>query len=202
MRKKNCVKTITHTSVNMLILLLLVVYMLTGCVWIKNTRHLGIVEYLSQPEEKIAPMMKDQGAAVQAILDLHQQDGGSTYSLRWGNLANTALYVVSLYPDRALILPGKAIGSKILTQFMQENQDLLSDPRCVLGTWFNDDGNTYLDVSAVFSDQDTAIQLAKEYNQIAIWDLKESQEITTGGTGAPPENLLPAEERLPRLPIQ
>ncbi len=148
-------------------------------------------------------MMEVPESGVPAIVKLHLQHGGTTYSLRWGDLSNVALYVVSLYPDLGLILPGKRMDEAILSQFIQENRELLADPRCVVGTWFNpEDGNTYLDVSAVFSDRDVAIQLAKLYNQIAIWDLKNGKEIIIGGSGAPPNNLPKAGDRLPQKNVR
>ena len=41
----------------------------------------------------------------------------------------------------------------------------------------------YLDVVATIPDVNDAKALGKEHNQIAIWDLKNGNEILTGGTG-------------------
>lgn len=39
------------------------------------------------------------------------------------------------------------------------------------------------EISFNVKDKNTAIKLAKKYNQISIWDWKEQKEIRTGGTG-------------------
>ena len=54
----------------------------------------------------------------------------------------------------------------------------------------SEDGVVYLgkfegsaEISFLFTDKLTAIKYAKMFNQISIWDWKNSEEIKTGGTG-------------------
>lgn len=52
------------------------------------------------------------------------------------------------------------------------------DGRISLGVWSGTG-----ELSCHIADKETAILLAKAFNQYSIWDWKESQEILTGGTG-------------------
>jgi len=67
---------------------------------------------------------------------------------------------------------------------MEANKDLLSDANNSLGIWSHE-GKTYLDVVVTVENYDEAVDLAKKHNQIAIWDLRNNNEIPTGGTGEP-----------------
>lgn len=68
-----------------------------------------------------------------------------------------------------------------------------------MGLWYNaDDEVTYLDIVAVLPERQMATALAKQYDQIAIFDLYGLAEIETGGFGNTPAEMPPAEERLPK----
>lgn len=68
--------------------------------------------------------------------------------------------------------------------FVNANADSFSDSSMHVGGWKNDkDGKFYLDPSQHFTDRNQAIKAGRARNQIAIWDVKNKQEIDTGGTG-------------------
>jgi hypothetical protein len=95
---------------------------------------------------------------------------------------------------------GKSVSADLLQRFIQRNRDLLDDPRCAIGTWYNeDDGLTYLDITATLRDRREALDLALRYNQIAIFDLNHLEVPDTEGTGEPPQDVPPARERLPSI---
>ena len=130
------------------------------------------------------PPAFDVDGAVQQILDLHRQHGGATFSLHAGSLAGQRLYAVSPYPRRSRKLASEVPSAAILKRFIEENFDLLADPRHCVGTWFSpESGVTYLDVSIVVEDRQEAIAMGRRYNQEGIYDLAAGQEIPTGGTG-------------------
>jgi len=119
---------------------------------------------------------------VNEILNTVHANGGITYNLNSGNLTGSIGYSVATHPERAVILPS-GVDFDELENFITNNEDLLNDPSNSIGVWAND-GKTYLDVVSVVQDRDQAIELGKQHNQIAIWDLQKQQEIPTGGTGA------------------
>lgn len=158
-----------------------------------------IIKYLANPKRAL-PKQVGANQVVGRIIDTHDADGGSTFNLYFGNLKGKKLYAVSVYPDRGRILQGKAIDPAILRAFIEENRDLLADPRNSIGTWYDaDEGLTYLDVSATLPDRQLTIRLGKKYNQVGIYDLGSGRVIDTGGTGEPLPNIEAPEKRLPPL---
>jgi hypothetical protein len=146
------------------------------------------------------PAPIEMAEVVRQVEALHTANEGSTFNLYFGDMAGRRLYAVSLYPERGVVLEGRQVDLKVLHRFILDNLDLLRDPRVSVGTWFNaDNGLTYLDVSATVPERAQAIQLARQYNQIAIFDLFSFEEIETGGTGTKMDNLPPADRRLPAL---
>lgn len=121
------------------------------------------------------------GQFVNQILNTIHTNGGATFSLSQGNMVGTNNYAVSAYPERSEILPS-GVDFDTLEQFISKNEDLLSNPENSIGAWAHN-GKLYLDVVATIPDAEQAKALGKEHNQIAIWDLKNGNEILTGGTG-------------------
>jgi len=121
------------------------------------------------------------GRTVNEILQGIQSSGGVTYNLSQGNMAGTDNYSVSIYPDRSKILPS-GVDFDEIENFIVANEDLLNNASNSFGAWTHD-GKVYLDVVATIPDQQKAVDLGKQHNQIAIWDLKNNREIPTGGTG-------------------
>lgn len=118
------------------------------------------------------------GQVVNTILEAIELSGGITYNLSKGNLGGSENYAVSIYPDREKIVEGP-IDFDTLEGYLLENQNLLQDLNNSFGAWTN--GNqVYLDVVVTVPDRDKALELGKRHNQLAIWDLKNNQEISTG----------------------
>ncbi len=75
-------------------------------------------------------------------------------------------------------------ATEIVNEYSLNHSDALGLPGANFGGWTNkDEGKTYLDVSQNIKDRDAAIIAGKAQNQIAIYDLNNSAEIPTGGTG-------------------
>jgi hypothetical protein len=128
--------------------------------------------------------------AARNIAALHSEHGGSTFNLAKGPLGGTPHYAVSIHKGREVKVPGKNVSPEQMQAFMAKNADLLQDPDNSVGTWFNqEDGNTYIDVSKTVPGLDDALKLARENDQLAIFDLQNFEEIKTpasGLTGAAP----------------
>lgn len=130
----------------------------------------------------------------------HTENGGSTFGLDGTNYAGAPKAAVSLFNERTKMVDGQ-LTEEALSQYIQENQDILSGNEDVLvvGSWFNEKTNqTELDVSVVL-DKDEAVRIGKEFNQQAVWDLEHFKEIDTEGDGKAIEGLGTESERIARL---
>lgn len=77
-----------------------------------------------------------------------------------------------------------AKGPRILRDYVHSHSTAFAHPRAHLGTWHDtESGNVFLDISHNVGDERQAIEMGKSQNQIAVWDVKNSREIPTGGTG-------------------
>jgi hypothetical protein len=158
-----------------------------------------LIEYLRDGSTGLPTLLNEREAAAQ-VAALHQAAGGATFNLRFGNQVGQQLFAVSLFPERTVILPTRLVRIDALIAFMRRNADLLADPRCCVGTWFDpDDGVTYLDVTLVLPSKRLAIRLAQQYNQIAIFDLSRLSVIATQGSGKPHSQAPPEQQRLPKM---
>lgn len=138
--------------------------------------------------------------AVEQILLLLESRGGVTFNLYFGDIGGQNLYAVSLYPERGKRASGRGISRNVLRQFIRDNLPLLRKPENNIGLWYSSERNLlYRDISAALPNRQQAIDLASQYNQIAIFDLKSAEEIETGGTGELMPDRSPEAERLPSL---
>ena len=124
----------------------------------------------------------DYRSDIEQILKLTQDNGGATWNFTNGSLVGTEAYSVSTHLDRTKTLPANELTAETLSAYISDNHDLLNDSNNSLGTW-NDNGTLYLDVVTTLEDREQAIALGKKHNQKAIFDLKNLEEIPTGGTG-------------------
>lgn len=98
-------------------------------------------------------------------------------------------YVVATHESKgAVIEKSKSMTREDLEgrifQYYKKHKDVLDQDGYYLGLWFNKDtGNLHLDIAQVETDKDVAIKLGIDHDQIAIWDIKNKNEIQTGGTG-------------------
>ena len=135
------------------------------------------------------------------IARLHHENGGATYSLDSGSQAGRRGYSVSIFPERSVIVPGRGIDSELAQDFISDNADLLADPRCCIGTWYDPDADeTYLDISVLLTRKREAISLSRKYNQVGLFDLWRREYVPTGGTGRLPDEIPPEPDRLAALP--
>lgn len=111
-----------------------------------------------------------------AVTALQERDGG--FTLGTGLEPITTGYAVSLRPDREVILSRATEGD--LLEYMIRNADLLGHDGNAFGGWCDPtDGRIYLDVSTVVNDRETALRLAVEHDQLAVWDFAACESIPT-----------------------
>jgi hypothetical protein len=104
---------------------------------------------------------------------------GSTTDPKTGKRIAGGGYAVGVRPDLTEQVEGEVITPEIVENFIRRNEEAYrKDPGLKFGTWLNTDNNTtYLDAVAIIPDLDTAVQVARNNNEIAIWDLKNKREI-------------------------
>lgn len=79
-------------------------------------------------------------------------------------------YAVSPYPTAERIIPGRALTAADIASYIADHAALLSAPNHCLGVWT--DGNlTYLEVSIIVADADTAYRVALEHDQLDFFHL-------------------------------
>lgn len=148
--------------------------------------------------EKLSPNIDE---AAEKVAEETLKQGGSTYNIADNKpVGRSAMFGVSLYPERSVILDPNELNADHIRQFIVANADLLKDKHNNVGTWFDkDSGKVYLDVTVGVPDRNLAVFLGQQTNQKAIWDSAQAREINTGGTGEPVPNLPPAPERFQTL---
>ena len=140
----------------------------------------------------------------QNITDAHNSgsatEGGSTVNAVHGNLADTQNHSVSIFPDLTTYVPGRYVTPEQIKEFAAKVQAAgvdLSQPNVSIGTWYDREANaTSLDVAYTTNDRSLAIDLGRQFNQKAIFDLLTLSEVPTGGTGENVGGLPPIRERL------
>lgn len=146
------------------------------------------------------PKLTEVEQAADQILLLLEKHDGVTFSLYFGDMSRQELYAVSLYPERGKRASGRKISLNILRQFIRDNLDLLIKPENNIGLWYSSGRDKlHRDISAALPSRQEAINLAQQYNQIAIFDLANAEEILTGGSGKLMPDWPPEGERLPSL---
>ena len=139
-----------------------------------------------------------------AIVKAHNAKGstGSTINSVHGNLAGgtTANYSVSIFPELSTPIPGRKVTAEQIRDFAEKARRAGIDTNhqnISIGTWYDPEAKaTTLDVVMTTSNRQTAIDLAKQYNQKAIFDLQALVEMPTGGTGEAVAGLPPIKERV------
>ena len=113
------------------------------------------------------------------IVQLTINNGGCTYSPKTHtNLSGKPFYVVSMYPECEKIIPKDKFTSSHVLLYYCNHVELLRQESNSLGTWLNTDNDmVYLDIVRTVSDKDEALTIAKDNNEIAIFDLLNMKEI-------------------------
>jgi hypothetical protein len=85
-------------------------------------------------------------------------------------------YSVSIYPEYGRTYKGLPNQTDVIN-FIETHREILSRPLRFIGGW-RADNVSYLDISVIVSDRESALKMAKEYNQQAIFNLETGETIT------------------------
>ena len=112
------------------------------------------------------------GNVHQSLMD----NGGFTYNPNTFGLTDKG-YAVGVYPHHAKVLD--QAGPNDLEDFLASRSRVFEhDPDAQMGGWFDkDSGKTYLDVTKVKPTEQEALDLARQFNQKAIYDIGGGREI-------------------------
>ena len=134
------------------------------------------------------------------IVAAHDANGGSTVNAVHGSLVGTKNYSVAVFPELSTQIPGKSVTAEQIAELAAKAKSMRIDTtgeRISIGTWYDKENDTtWLDVVMTTADRERALDLAKQYNQKAIFDLENIEEITTGGTGEVVGGLPPIKDRI------
>lgn len=138
--------------------------------------HAGGIEAALKPKVPVKP---------DVIAHIRQNPGG--FSVTPAGKTPNKGYMVSV-PGRTKIVSESDLsgprGHQIIQDYAQQHADVLSQHGAHIGGWTDKEtGKTYLDVSHNIGNRNAAIRAGAKRNQIAIWDVKHSREIRTGGSG-------------------
>jgi hypothetical protein len=130
---------------------------------------------------KALPILDAMFPCIKEVVDVsfaqHNRTNGSTVSLIDGNMVGKKLFSVSIYPSHSMTLWERPSWEELF-EYAKANLDLLLQPGHAMGTWFNDYELMHvLDVVVCLSDRNEALDLAKRYLQLAIYDLQSRREI-------------------------
>jgi hypothetical protein len=87
------------------------------------------------------------------------------------------------FEKRFVTVPKADLSPIHIVNAILANADVLGHDNIFLGTWIDNDGLVWIEPSEMVADEEIAKNLAQRRNQQSIWDVKNFQEIKTGGTG-------------------
>lgn len=90
----------------------------------------------------------------------------------------TGGYAVSVHPDQEVVLGSATAGD--LIEYVVRHADALARDGAVFGGWRDPaDGRIYLDVSALVVDRGEALELARQHDQLAVFDFAAGRSVAS-----------------------
>lgn len=94
-------------------------------------------------------------------------------------------YMVSVAPEAEHVIPLRDLHPDHIADYRDTHQDLLKDPNNFLGGWVYK-GKAYLDISRHVESRDQALALARQHNQLGVYDIGSGQTVLTNESGERP----------------
>lgn len=111
----------------------------------------------------------------ETIADEHNKKGGSTINQRTGRVV-TEGFPVGIGEEE--VFNTNEVTPEIIQKFTQDHNEALSQPNRQIGTWYDEgEGKTYLDVVEIAETEERAIELGKEHNELAVYNLATGETI-------------------------
>ena len=113
--------------------------------------------------------MKLPSKQMNQVLSTIARNGGISYHVPSRSQLVSG-YAVSPYPMAEQIIPANELTASDVASYIADHAGLLSEPNHCLGVWIDGD-LTYLDVSIIVADADTARRVALDHDQLAFFHL-------------------------------
>lgn len=105
------------------------------------------------------------------------ENNGATYNPRQKELVFTG-YACSGIKENETIINGKVTENDLVEYINKFQADFTGNDKAMVGVWYNTENDkTYLDTSFVHNDLQSALDSAKELQELAIFDLNRLEEI-------------------------
>lgn len=114
------------------------------------------------------------------------RNGGVSVAIYWDDYSDWKTrtvsqgYALSIYPEHEVITGADFDGLALeIYSFMLDNGDMLdADDGTIFGAWLDETtGKVYLDLSLVEHNLSQALRLARQFKQLAIYDLTHGETI-------------------------
>ncbi len=119
------------------------------------------------------------GMGYAEIVAATRRDGGVSYQPTTHSSPHPGddAYMVSPYPDRAKVLDAESLTPEQISDYVHNNQDLLTQSDHYLGTWYDKEGTgkVFIDVSIRANTPEEATTIAQQKQQIAYFSFKDMQ---------------------------
>jgi len=124
------------------------------------------------------PWQEELHGSLHSLVEaLQVPDGGFTVNA-WTLAPITGGYAVSEHPELQRILGSVREGD--LLEYLLTHGEIAEREGNAFGGWTDPaDGRIYLDVTTVVDDLDQALKLARENDQLAVWDFASQKSIST-----------------------
>ena len=117
------------------------------------------------------------GSLASDVYQKTRANGGVTIDTQGGVPSEGYAYAPSKGTE--VVVPSDQFNENHVTDFINKNKDLLSQPGNHIGVW-ESNGKTYIDVSRVGESSPKTIDEAQKAEQLAVYDLKNGKEVSTG----------------------
>ena len=163
----------------------------------KDTDHMQAAIKELGPDAKLSDITKraQELKDTHAQADWHNDHGGSTFHPTKGNLDGKPFFSVGGEPEfrdpkLKMTTDGEKLTAEQIAEFSNRPEvkaALDKHKDASIGSWFDKEtGKTITELVKTPADRDEAIAMGKKNGEKAIWDLKNREEIKTGGTGEGP----------------
>lgn len=152
----------------------------------------------SQVESSQAGQDADEVEANRILSLAMEPDGGATWNPKNKTLVKQG-FAISPFPERSVSIPANELREDDIQNYLDRNDDLLSQSGHHLGIWHDPKTDTiFLDISVVVDDVEEAKALCKKYDQVAFFDFQTMESVdvdrtaTSGGAAKPEPNSQPS----------
>lgn len=128
---------------------------------------------------QLARQEDDHSDMESIVKSLHEPDSGATVDVRGKKFIRSG-FAYSPYPERSKKIDNYAdLRPSDLTNFLEENKDILSQDGNYLGLWHDPQSSAiYIDISVVSDDAKEARQECWEKDQLAFFDLQHCNSVS------------------------